>query len=133
MVAPTVGKRLSIYLGESDTWQGHLLYMGILETLRKAGLAGATVTRGLAGFGAHSRIRSSNIEVLSTDMPIIITVIESPENIQKALTLVGPMVREGLITLEDVEILKYTHRYLNPLPADLPVSQIMTREVTTQG
>lgn len=130
MAVASSGKRLSIYVGESDTWQGHLLYMRILETLRKAGLAGATVTRGLAGFGAHSRIRSSNIEVLSTDLPIIITVIESPENIQKALSLVGPMVREGLITLEDVAIIKYTHRYLNPLPADLPLSQIMTREVT---
>lgn len=131
MATPTVGKRLNIYLGESDSWQGHSLYMSILETLRKAGLAGATVTRGLAGFGAHSRIRTSTIEVLSVDLPIIISIIETPENITRALALVEPMVREGLITLEDVEIVKYTHRYLHPLPADEPVSQIMTRDVTT--
>jgi CBS domain-containing protein len=131
MPAPTVGKRLSIYLGESDVWQGHSLYMSILETLRKAGLAGATVTRGLAGFGAHSRIRTSTIEALSVDLPIVITIIETPENIARALALVEPMVREGLITLEDVEIVKYTHRYLHPLPADRPISQIMSREITT--
>jgi CBS domain-containing protein len=130
---PTVGagKRLVIYLGESDSWQGHSLYMSILETLRKGGIAGATVTRALAGYGAHSRIRTGTLEVLSIDLPIVITIVDSPENIDKALALVGPMVREGLITLEGVEIVKYSHRYLQPLPADLPVVEIMTREVTT--
>ena len=131
MPMPTAGQRLSIYLGESDSWQGHSLYMSILETLRKAGLAGATVTRGLAGFGAHSRIRTSTIEVLSMDLPVVITIVETPENISRVLALVEPMVREGLITLEDVKIIKYTHRYLHPLPADHPVSQIMSHEVTT--
>lgn len=130
---PTVGpgKRLMIYMGESDSWRGHSLYMSILETLRKGGIAGATVTRALAGYGAHSRIRTSTLEVLSIDLPIVIIVVDSSDNIDKALALVGPMVREGLITLEDVEIVKYSHRYLHPLPADQPISEIMTREVTT--
>jgi CBS domain-containing protein len=120
-----------IYVGESDSWRGHSLYMSILETLRKGGIAGATVMRALAGYGAHSRIRTGTLEVLSIDLPIVITVVDSPENIDKALALVGPMVREGLITLEDVEIVKYSHRYLQPMPADKPVGEIMTRDVTT--
>lgn len=127
----TNGKRLVIYVGESDTWRGRSLYMSILETLRKGGIAGATVMRGHAGFGAHSLIHTWRIERLSMDLPMVITVIDSPENIDKALSLVKPMVREGLITVEDVEIVKYTHRYLQPLPADRPVSTIMTRNVTT--
>src|SRR5260370_6037098 len=110
MLAAGPGKRLTIYLGESDSWRGHSLYMSILETLRKAGIAGATVTRALAGYGAHSRIRTSTVEVLSMDLPIIITIVDSPENVERALALVGPMVREGLITLENVELIKYSHR-----------------------
>lgn len=120
-----------IYIGESDTWRGRSLYMAILETLRKAGLSGATVMRGLAGFGAHSLIHSSTILRLSIDLPVIITVIDIPENIDRALALVRPMVREGLITIEDVQIVQYSHRYLQPLPADSPVADIMTREVTS--
>jgi CBS-domain-containing membrane protein len=120
-----------IYLGESDSWRGRSLYMSILETLRKSGIAGATVARAIAGFGAHSLIRTSTVELLSTDLPIVISVIDTPDNIERALNLVAPMVREGLITVEDVEIIKYTHRYLQPLPADRPVAEIMTRDVTS--
>ena len=131
MMPPTSAQRLTIYLGESDTWRGRSLYMSILETLREAGIAGGTVTRAIAGYGAHSRIRTQTVEVLSVDLPIVITVIDTPENIAQALTLVSPMVREGLITLEDVQVVKYTHRYLQPLPADRPVTEVMTRHITT--
>src|SRR5258708_16258754 len=106
MVAAGPGNRLTIYLGESASWRGHSLYMSILETLRKAGIAGATVTRAVAGYGPHSRIRTSTVQVLSMDLPIVITVIDHPQNIAPTLELVGPMVRQGLITLENVEILK---------------------------
>ena len=126
----STGKRLTIYVGESDSWRGRSLYMSILETLRQNGIAGATVVRGQAGFGAHSLIHTWRIERLSVDLPMIIIVVDTPENIERALALVRPMVREGLITLEDIEIVKYTHRYLHPLPADLPVSAVMTRQVT---
>jgi CBS-domain-containing membrane protein len=125
------GKRLTIYIGESDSWRGRSLYMSILQVLRDNGIAGATVTRGLAGFGAHSRIRTNTIEVFSIDLPVIITIVDLPANIDRALSLVKPMVREGLVTIEDIEIVKYTHRYLNPLPAELLVSQIMTQDVVT--
>ena len=131
MTKPSQAKRIMIYLGESDSWRGRSLYMSILETLRKSGIAGATVTRAIAGFGAHSRLRSSTTEILSMDLPIVISVIETPENADRVLTLVSPMVNEGLITVEDVEIVKYTHRYLQPLPADRPVGEVMTRQVTT--
>lgn len=123
------GKRITIYLGESDHWQGKPLYLALLETLKKAGLAGATVTRGAAGFGAHSRIHIASIERLSEDLPLIVQIVDIPEQIEKALALVAPMVREGLITVDEVEIFKYTHRYLQPLPGDKLVGDVMTREV----
>jgi len=123
------GKRIMIYLGESDRWQGKPLYLALLETLKAAGLAGATVTRGVAGFGAHSRIHTASIERLSEDLPLIVCVIDTPEQIEKALALIGPMVREGLITVDEVEIVKYSHRYLQPLPGDKRVEEIMTRDV----
>lgn len=131
MTTPIPAQRLTIYLGESDSWRGRSLYMSILETLREAGIAGGTVTRALAGFGAHSRVRTQTIEVLSMDLPIVIAVIDTPENIERALALISPMVREGLITREDLLIVKYTHRYLQPLPADRPVAEVMTRHITT--
>lgn len=124
-------KRLTIYIGESDKWRGKALHVALLETLRTQGMAGATVTRGLAGFGAHSVIRTANILVLSMDLPLIIQVIDTPEKIDSALKVIAPMVGEGLITLDDVEVVKYTHRYLNPLPADKHVSDVMTRKVIT--
>ncbi|GIV81270.1 MAG: hypothetical protein KatS3mg051_0624 [Anaerolineae bacterium] len=130
MHSASAGKRLTIYVGESDSWRGRSLYMSILETLRQNGIAGATVVRGQAGFGAHSLIHTWRIERLSMDLPMIIIVVDTPENIERALALVRPMVREGLITLEDIEIVRYTHRYLHPLPADLPVGAVMTRQVT---
>ena len=131
MTISGAGKRMTIYIGESDSWRGRSLYTSILETLRKAGIAGGTVSRGLAGFGAHSHVHTAAIERLSMDLPVIISVIDTAENIERAQALVRPMVREGLITLEDVEIVKYSHRYLQPLPADRLVSDVMTREVTS--
>ncbi len=124
-------KRLTIYIGESDKWRGKALYVALLETLRTQGMAGATVTRGLAGFGAHSVVRTASILALSTDLPLVIQVIDTEEKIDAALKIIAPMVGEGLITLDDVEVVKYTHRYLNPLPSDKLVSDVMTRKVVT--
>ncbi|MCS6993676.1 MAG: DUF190 domain-containing protein [Anaerolineales bacterium] len=124
-------QRLAIYIGESDRWRGKPLYAAILETLKTEGLAGATVVRGVAGFGAHSRIHTAAILRLSEDLPLVIHVIDTAEKIERAIELVSPMVREGLMTLEDVRVIRYTHRYLNPLPADRLVQEVMTREVVT--
>jgi CBS-domain-containing membrane protein len=125
------GKRLRIYIGESDRWQGKALYMALLTTLKHEGMAGATVTRGVAGFGAQSRIRTVTIERLSEDLPLIVEVVDTPEQIDKALGIVAPMVREGLITIEDVEVAKYSHRFLQPLPGDRPVREVMTHDIVS--
>src|SRR3990172_1418172 len=121
-------QRVCIYIGESDQWRGRSLCTAILETLKAKELAGATVTRGVAGFGAHSRIHTAAILRLSADLPLKIDVVDTRQKIAIALEAITPMVREGLITLEDIEVVRYTHRYLNPLPADKHVSEMMTRE-----
>jgi CBS domain-containing protein len=124
-------KRLTIYIGESDQWRGKSLYIALLETLKSNGMAGATVLRGIAGFGAHSVVHTSTILRLSLDLPLTINIIDSPEKINNILNVIAPMVGEGLIILEDVEVVKYAHRYLNPLPIDKRVSEVMTRKVIT--
>lgn len=122
-------QRIRIYIDESDRWRNRPLYAVILEVLKKAGMAGATVLRGVAGFGAHSRIHTAAILRLSQDLPLVIEVIDSPEKIAQALDIVTPMVREGLVTVDEVKVMRYTHRYLNPLPVDKLVSEIMTKQV----
>lgn len=124
-------QRLVIYIGESDRWRGKPLYAALLETLKAQGVAGATVVRGVAGFGAHSRIHTAAILRLSEDLPLRIEVVDARDKIAHALEVIAPMITEGLITLDEVHVVKYTHRYLNPLPADRPVSEVMTREVVT--
>jgi CBS-domain-containing membrane protein len=126
---PKDARRLRIYIDESDRWRGKPLESALLETLRAHGIAGATVFRGIAGYGAHSRIRTSAIEVLSMDLPVVVETIDSPEKIAAILEVIYPMVQEGLITLENVQMIQYTHRHLNPLPADRLVSEVMTRDV----
>ena len=124
-------QRLSIYIGESDRWRGKQLYVAILELLKTEKLAGATVVRGVAGFGAHSQIHTAAILRLSEDLPLVIQVVDTPEKIAHAIDLVSPMVSEGLVTLENIQVIRYTHRYLNPLPVDRPVEEVMTRDVVT--
>jgi CBS-domain-containing membrane protein len=124
-------QRLRIYIGESDRWQGKPLYAALLDTLRSMKMAGATVTRGVAGFGAKSHLHVATIEALSTDLPLVVEVVDTQERITQAIDRINPMVREGLVTLEDVQVIKYTHRFRNPLPADRLVSDAMTREVAS--
>lgn len=122
-------KRLKIYIGESDLWRGKPLYFVILEILTLEGMAGATVTRGIAGFGARSRIHTAAILRISEDLPLIIEVVDSAEKISTVLEKIYPLVREGLMTVEDVHVIKYTHRYLNPLPADRLAGEVMSRDI----
>lgn len=124
-------KRLRIYVSEKDRWRGNSLDIALVETLREKGIAGATVFRGIVGYGAHSLIHTIRIEVLMADLPLVIETVDTPEKIDAVLDTIYPMVREGLITIEDVEIVKYTHRYLNPLPADKLVSEVMTQDIVT--
>ncbi|HBY47540.1 MAG TPA: DUF190 domain-containing protein [Thermomicrobiales bacterium] len=104
------GKWLRVYIGESDRWQGKPLFQAIVEMLRREGVAGATVLRGIEGFGAHSRIHTARILRLSEDLPLVIDVVDSAERIERILPMLDDMVNEGLITVIDVEIVKYRHR-----------------------
>jgi len=103
------GKLLRIFVGESDRWKGKPLYEAIVQAVRERGLAGATVFRGMEGFGAHSRIHTTKILRLSEDLPILIEIVDKSERIQTILPLLDEMVTEGLITLENVHIIAYRH------------------------
>ncbi|HVO43477.1 MAG TPA: DUF190 domain-containing protein [Aggregatilineales bacterium] len=124
-------KRLTIYLTESDTYQGHSLPTSILETLLKASIARAVLTRSSAGFGIHKTAQKKTVDVKSGDLPAMITVIDSAENIDKAIALVMPMLRDSFLTVEDVQVITLEQRSLQPLPVDRLVSEIMTRRITT--
>ncbi|HEY9899958.1 MAG TPA: DUF190 domain-containing protein [Pantanalinema sp.] len=104
------GKLLSIYLGETDKWHHQPLYVAIIERARREGLAGATVLRGEAGFGAHSRIHTAHLLTLSTDLPVVIQIVDSAERIARFRPILDEMVQEGLVTLQDVEVVTYRHR-----------------------
>ncbi len=101
------GKLLRIFIGESDTWHGKPLYEAIVLRLREEGLAGATVFRGIEGFGAHSRLHTARILRLSEDLPLLIEVVDNLEAIEKVLPILDEMVSEGLVTMENVEIVAY--------------------------
>ena len=98
-----------IFIGESDHWHGIPLYEAIVRKAREMGLAGATVIRGVEGFGANSRIHTAKILRLSEDLPILIEIVDKEERIMEILPILDEMIGEGLITMEKVEIIKYTH------------------------
>lgn len=103
------GQLLRIFIGESDTWQGQPLYRAIVLKARELGLAGATVLHGAMGFGASSRMHTSKLLELSTDLPVVIEVVDSAARIDTLLPFLDQAVTEGLITIEGVRILKYRH------------------------
>lgn len=103
------GRELRIYLGESDHYGGKPLYQAIVQMMKKEGLAGVTVIRGIEGFGANSRIHTANILRLSEDLPMVIVTVDSQSKIDKVLPRLNEMVTEGLITIHDVDVIKYTH------------------------
>ncbi|KUH34686.1 hypothetical protein APY94_00430 [Thermococcus celericrescens] len=92
--------RLRIYIGENDRFEGKPLYKAIVEKLREMGIAGATVYRGIYGFGKKSRVHSADVMRLSTDLPIVIEVVDRGYKIEKAINEVKPMIRDGMITVE---------------------------------
>lgn len=104
------GTLLRIFVGESDRWHGKPLYEAIVELARERGLAGATVLRGLEGFGAHSRVHTSRILRLSEDLPVVIEIVDRPERIEAILPALDEMVAEGLVTLERVRVIAYRAR-----------------------
>jgi PII-like signaling protein len=98
---------MRIFFGESDRWEHRPLHAALLELFRSRGLAGATVLRGVAGFGADSVVHTANILRLSASLPLVIEVIDSQEHLDSVLPAVDKMMRGGLITMEKVRVLKY--------------------------
>lgn len=107
MVLPEKGHLLRIFIGESDKYSGKPLYEWIVQKARENGLAGATVVRGIEGFGAHSRIHTSKILRLSEDLPVIIEIVDTLEKIDNFIPLIDDAIEEGMATIEKVEIRFY--------------------------
>ena len=101
------GKLLRLFIGESDTWHGKPLYQAIVERVREQGMAGATVIRGIEGFGADSHLHTSRILRLSEDLPVVIEIVDTPERIDAILPALDEMVGEGMVTVERVQIIAY--------------------------
>jgi hypothetical protein len=103
-------KLLRIHFGEDDKWQGKPLYHAVVQKCRELDIAGATVFRGIEGYGASTLIRRPNFLGLSSDLPIMISVIDTDEKLQILLPHLEKMVGEGLIAISDVEVIKYVHQ-----------------------
>ena len=101
------GKLLRIFIGESDTWHGKPLYEAIVQVARSEGLAGATVLRGVEGFGADSRLHTSRILRLSEDLPVVIEIVDTAEKVESVLPKLDEMVGEGMLTIERVHVIAY--------------------------
>lgn len=112
---------MRIFIGESDRvgsgpHKGKPLYMGLLLTMREHGFAGATVLRGIAGFGASARLHTDRVLRLSVDLPLVVEVVETEEKIQEILPELDELIGGGLVTLEKVRVLLYR-------PADIPETE----------
>jgi PII-like signaling protein len=103
------GKRVTVYVGSADTWGGRNLAIAIVEQCRKLGLAGATLSRGVMGFGKHSVIHKAHFLGLSDDLPEKIEVVDRPEEIDRLLPVLDQMIGGGLIVVEDVHVVRYLH------------------------
>ncbi|NOX48536.1 MAG: DUF190 domain-containing protein [Chlorobi bacterium] len=109
MKLPEEGYLLRIFIGENDFHKGHPLYEAIVTKAREMNFAGATVLRGIMGFGAESRIHTTKILRLSDDLPIIIEIVDTKEKIDELIPWLDEVVLEGLITLEKMKVIKYRH------------------------
>jgi hypothetical protein len=103
-------KMLRIHFGENDKWNGKPLYRAIVEKSRELDIAGATVFRGIEGYGASTLIHRSHLLSFSSDAPIMVSIIDSEDKIQKLLPFLDEMFGEGLIAMSEVEVIKYVHQ-----------------------
>jgi len=107
MKIPEEGYLLRVFVGESDRFDHHPLYEAIVLKARENGLAGATVLRGLMGFGKNSVLHTAKILRLSEDLPIVIEIVDSLENIERFLPSLDEMIKDGLVTLETIKVIQY--------------------------
>jgi PII-like signaling protein len=110
VVLPQEGCLLRLFLGEDDKNEGKPLYEWLVLRARERGLAGATVVRGLMGYGAHSRLHTFKIERLSLDLPIIVEIVDTRSKLEAFLADIDPIIHEGLATLEKADIRFYRSR-----------------------
>lgn len=109
MKLPEDGRLLRIFIGESDAADGKPLYEAIVLKARELNLAGATVLRGVMGFGAGSRVHTAKLLELSEELPVVVEIVDSGENLARLMPFLDEHVKEGLVTLEDVKVVKYRH------------------------
>jgi PII-like signaling protein len=107
MTIPEDGSLLRIFIGESDRYGHHPLYEAIVLKARESGLAGATVLRGVMGFGKHSILHTAKILRLSEDLPMVIEIVDSAEKVKDFLPALDEMIKDGLVTLEPIRVLHY--------------------------
>ncbi len=107
MTLTGTAKRLAVYIGEADMYDGKPLYEALMESARIAGCAGVTVLRGMTGYGATSREHAKHGMRMSVDLPVVVQVIDIPDKITALAEVYGAMIGDGLITVEDVQVLLY--------------------------
>ena len=101
---------IRVHFGEDDKWRGKPLYRVIVEKCRELDIAGATVFRGIEGYGASTRVRQAHHLSFSSDCPVMVTVVDTEEKIRNLLPFLDQVVDEGLIAISDVEVIKYVHQ-----------------------
>ena len=99
---------MRIFLGEADRWENRPLYKALVELFRREGFAGATVLRGVTGFGATSVLHTDSLLCLSQDLPLVIEVVDEEEKIEAILPQLDEMLQGGMITLEKARVIRYT-------------------------
>ena len=110
-------KMLRIYIGEADQWNGEPLYDAIVKQLRSMEISGATVYRGILGYGAKGHTHKERFLHISRDLPVVITVIEAEDKLNQAMDSIEPMIQDGLVVTSDVEIVRLVH---GQPPAEAP-------------
>lgn len=114
MILAGPAKLLTVYTDQKQKWHHESLYMAIIARAHQAGLAGATAFHCEAGYGAHHRIHTANILVLSVDLPVVVQIVDQADRIQAFLPLLDEMVTEGMVTIQDVEVVTYRERGHGP-------------------